>query len=224
MEIVLGVERPEWPPLREGGTVLEESYPLLSQEVVLMDYSGDAMCLYSALEKEKPPYSNAPRLRYKGKAFSLGPIPRYVRFGHKLRPEARDQLKQVGFTPKSMADSIVIRVAELIHALLEIRDTVAEISEYKVWGTECPKTPGEKRACFAAIEAPRGILYHRYVIGPDGRVIEAELLPPTVANLAAAEEDMKYIPSELLKSRETAEWASALIVRNYDPCISCATR
>ncbi len=224
MEMVLGLERPEWPPLREGGTVLEESYPLLSQEVVLMDYSGDAMCLYSALEKEKPPYSNAPRLRYKGKAFSLGPIPRYVRFGHKLRSEARDQLKQAGFTPKSMADSIVIRVAELIHALLEIRDTVAEISEYKVWGTECPKTPGEKRVCFAAIEAPRGILYHRYVIGPDGRVIEAELLPPTVANLAAAEEDMKYIPSELLKSRETAEWASALIVRNYDPCISCATR
>ncbi len=224
LEIVLELKRPEWPPLREGGSVLEESYPLLGQEVVLMNYSGDALSLYTMLEKEKPPYSNAPRLRHKGKAFSLGPIPRYMRFDHRLRPEARDLLKQAGFTPRSMADSIVIRAAEIIHALLEVRDTVEEIDRYRVWNTECPKAPGEEKVCFAAIEAPRGILYHRYVIGADGRVIEAELLPPTVANLAAAEEDMNHIPSELLRSRETAEWASALIVRNYDPCISCATR
>jgi len=224
LEMVLELERPDWPPLREGGVVLEEGYPLLGQEVVLMDYSGDALTLYSILEREKPPYSNAPRLRYNGRAFSLGPIPRYVKFGHRLRPEVRDALKQAGFSPRSMADSIVIRAAEIIHALLEVKDTVTGIGDYNVWGAECPKTPGEKRVCFAAIEAPRGILYHRYVIGPDGRVIEAELLPPTVANLAAAEEDMRYIPGELLKSKETAEWASALIVRNYDPCISCATR
>lgn len=224
LETVLELDRPEWPPLREGGSVLEETYPLLGQDVVLMDYSGDALSLYSTLEREKPPYSNAPRLRYRGRAFSLGPIPRYMRFSHKLRPEAKDMLREAGFKPRSMADSIVIRAAEVIHALLEIKETVAEIDRYRVWGTVCPKSPGEERVCFAAIEAPRGILYHRYVISPDGRVMDAELLPPTVANLAAAEEDMAHIPGELLRRRETAEWASALVVRNYDPCISCATR
>ena len=76
----------------------------------------------------------------------------------------------------------------------------------------------------ACTEAPRGILYHRYEIGLDGKIIEAKIIPPTSQNQKSIETDLfgevrKYVlaPTEDLRHR------CEQTVRNYDPCISCAT-
>jgi coenzyme F420-reducing hydrogenase alpha subunit len=75
-----------------------------------------------------------------------------------------------------------------------------------------------------ATEAPRGMLYHRYVLDHDGTILDARIVPPTSQNQLVIEEDLRAVvqrnvelPDEELRLR--CEQA----IRNHDPCISCAT-
>ena len=77
---------------------------------------------------------------------------------------------------------------------------------------------------YACTEAPRGMLYHRYRLDADGTILDAKIVPPTSQNQPSIEEDLKAFAAGWLdqpddRLRHLCEQA----VRNYDPCISCAT-
>ena len=75
-----------------------------------------------------------------------------------------------------------------------------------------------------ATEAPRGLLYHRYVVDEAGRVEHANIVPPTSQNQSQLEADLRsYLPGIVdLPDDELAADCERL-VRCYDPCISCST-
>jgi coenzyme F420-reducing hydrogenase alpha subunit len=76
----------------------------------------------------------------------------------------------------------------------------------------------------AATEAPRGLLYHRYVLGPDGLIASAKIVPPTSQNQKRIEDDLRhFVGSIATRPVEEITWKCEQAVRNYDPCISCAT-
>ena len=73
-------------------------------------------------------------------------------------------------------------------------------------------------------EAPRGTLYHRYELGEDGRILDARIVPPTSQNQLAIEEDLFGLVSEMIDApEEELQLRCEQAIRNYDPCISCAT-
>jgi coenzyme F420-reducing hydrogenase alpha subunit len=73
-------------------------------------------------------------------------------------------------------------------------------------------------------EGPRGILYHRYRIGADGLIEEVKIVPPTSQNLGTIEDDLKaFVGGRLDLPTDQLTWQCEQAVRNYDPCISCAT-
>ncbi len=73
-------------------------------------------------------------------------------------------------------------------------------------------------------EAPRGILYHRYEADAGGHVVDAKIVPPTSQNQRQMEEDLiRFAPSVLSLPDDQAAWRCEQVLRNYDPCISCAT-
>lgn len=75
-----------------------------------------------------------------------------------------------------------------------------------------------------ASEAPRGLLFHRYVIDDEGTVKFAQIVPPTAQNLPRIEADLWLLAPQVLElSHEEATLACEHLVRSYDPCISCAT-
>ena len=75
-----------------------------------------------------------------------------------------------------------------------------------------------------ATEAPRGTLYHRYDVAEDGTILEAKIVPPTSQNLRHMEEDLRrFVPGVLDEPDEELTRLCEMVVRNYDPCISCAT-
>ena len=83
--------------------------------------------------------------------------------------------------------------------------------------------PKAGRATWAT-EAPRGTLYHRYDVASDGTIIAAKIVPPTSQNLRHMEEDLRdFVPGVLDRSDEELTRLCEMVVRNYDPCISCAT-
>jgi coenzyme F420-reducing hydrogenase alpha subunit len=75
----------------------------------------------------------------------------------------------------------------------------------------------------AVTEAPRGILYHRYVIDDGGLIESAQIMPPTAQNQRCIEEDLIAMGSTLAAlPLDAATRRAEHAVRNYDPCISCS--
>jgi coenzyme F420-reducing hydrogenase alpha subunit len=83
--------------------------------------------------------------------------------------------------------------------------------------------PREGRG-YGCSEAPRGILYHRYTLAADGTIQDAHIVPPTSQNQKTIEADLWRL-AEQNPSLAEAELRGRCeqAVRNYDPCISCAT-
>jgi coenzyme F420-reducing hydrogenase alpha subunit len=76
----------------------------------------------------------------------------------------------------------------------------------------------------AATEAPRGLLYHRYRVDAEGKVLEAKIVPPTSQNQARIEADLRtWLPLVLSDDAAATARQCENLVRAYDPCISCST-
>ena len=73
-------------------------------------------------------------------------------------------------------------------------------------------------------EAPRGVLFHRYAIDADGLITSARIVPPTSQNQASIEDDLRrFVTGRLDLDDQQLTWQCEQAIRNYDPCISCAT-
>ena len=76
---------------------------------------------------------------------------------------------------------------------------------------------------YGAVEAPRGTLFHEYEFDKQGRVKRANCVIPTGQNLANIEADMRdLVPGILDQDQDDIRLAMEMLVRAYDPCISCA--
>ena len=77
---------------------------------------------------------------------------------------------------------------------------------------------------YACTEAPRGILYHRYEIDGEGTIQDAVIVPPTSQNQLSIEQDLRaLIVDGIDLDDEALRMLCERTIRNYDPCISCAT-
>jgi sulfhydrogenase subunit alpha len=77
---------------------------------------------------------------------------------------------------------------------------------------------------YGCTEAPRGIIYHRYRLDDRGVILDAKIVPPTSQNQKTIEGDLwQYVPANIEMQKDRLQWRCEAAVRNYDPCISCAT-
>ncbi len=73
-------------------------------------------------------------------------------------------------------------------------------------------------------EAPRGLLYHRYRLDGEGNILDAQIVPPTAQNQAGIEADLRaFVQDRLHLDHDELTRQCEQAIRNYDPCISCAT-
>jgi coenzyme F420-reducing hydrogenase alpha subunit len=67
-------------------------------------------------------------------------------------------------------------------------------------------------------------LYHRYRLDDEGRIIDAQITPPTAQNQLSIESDLRVVLEQNLElADDDLSWVLEQSIRNYDPCISCAT-
>ena len=156
--------------------------------------------------------------------YLVGPLARVNLCHDRMPPLARRAAESCGldFPLRLSAQSIVARAIEIAAAFEEAvaiaGDAVAEISPCRI---DYEPRPGV--GCHAT-EAPRGLLYHRYEIGADGLISHASIVPPTSQNQAQIESDLKaMLPAALALDDAAATHACERLIRDYDPCISCAT-
>jgi sulfhydrogenase subunit alpha len=175
-------------------------------------------------EEYQVEYSNALHSRAKGGgSYMVGPLARFSLNYDQLNPAARALAKEAGLKPplKDPFQSILVRAMEIVHALEE---TAREVGEYEE--PVHPSVPYKAKAgtCYGVSEAPRGILYHSYTVNGRGQVERAKIVPPTSQNQARMEDDVRLLAPRIMKSgADEARRLSEMAIRNYDPCISCAT-
>lgn len=175
-------------------------------------------------KEHQVPYSNALHCLLDDKNYLVGPLARINNcYGH-LPSEIHLLLKQLNieFPSQNMVDSIIARAVEIYYCVLEskrILESYELPSHSKMTGLS---KKGEGYGC---TEAPRGLLWQHYQFDEKGKVISARIVPPTSQNQARIEADLKTSLHQfgLNQDEKKLRAYSEMIIRNYDPCISCST-
>ncbi len=174
--------------------------------------------------EEHVDWSNALHARIKGSgSYHVGPLARYALGFEQLHPLAREAALDAGLGPRvdNPFKSIVVRSVELVHAAATCLAIARRYRPPVPSHVDAPARAGEGHG---ASEAPRGLLYHRYVIDSAGLITDAQIVPPTSQNQLRIEEDLRaLLPTILDLPDPQVQWQLEQAIRNYDPCISCAT-
>ena len=175
--------------------------------------------------EEQVPHSTALHARLAGRdrSYLTGPLARYTLNSQWLPPAAAAAAREAGLghSCRNPFQSIVVRAVEIVCAVEEALRLIDGYQE--------PASPFVAAAPRAGIghgvsEAPRGVLYHRYELDGDGIVRSARIVPPTSQNQAAIQADLRgFVQDRLDLDDEPLTRACEQAIRNYDPCISCAT-
>ena len=158
-----------------------------------------------------------------GGAYLCGPMARYNLCHDQLSDRARAAAKRVGLGRACLNPykSIIIRAVETIHALDE---AIRLIDGYEEPGLSSVPYAPRAGTGMGASEAPRGILFHQYTLDDGGSIKKAQIVPPTAQNQPSIEADLaEYIADILDQPDDTIRHLCEQTIRNYDPCISCAT-
>lgn len=207
----VALQHPEEYPFNEGRIVSSRGLDITARE-----YEAN----FEEMHVERSTALHS-RLRGAG-AYLTGPLARYNLNFARLSPIAQDAARAAGLG-SSCANpyrSIVVRAIEVLYACDEALRIIERYEE-----PDTPAVPLEPRAAtgYAATEAPRGLLYHRYRLDADGTIAEARIVPPTSQNQATIEEDLvSFVGGFLHLPRDTLRRRCEQTVRNHDPCISCS--
>jgi len=171
------------------------------------------------------PHSSAKHTRNQRETYMVGALARFNVSYDQLSPKAKQAANALSIKPKTANPykNTVAQVVEIVHAVEESIKLLDQLIARGVkWEDPVPpaRLTGEG---VGAAEVPRGVLFHNYVI-TEGRVTGANCIIPTGQNLANIEADMRaLVPSILDRPQEDITLALEMLVRAYDPCISCST-
>ena len=168
-------------------------------------------------------HSTALHSHLDGERYLTGPLARFNLAFERLSPLAREAALSAGVGPscRNPFKSIVVRTVEILYACDE---ALRLIEAYEP--PDPPAVDVEPRAGVGhgATEAPRGVLYQRYEIDEAGTIVSCAIIPPTSQNQATIEHDMALVVADHLHLDDAALTRRCeQAIRNYDPCISCAT-
>jgi coenzyme F420-reducing hydrogenase alpha subunit len=174
--------------------------------------------------EEHVAHSNALHSTLKGHgAYFAGPLARYNLNFDRLPAAIQSEARAAGLGPvcRNPFQGIVVRSLEVLYACEEALRIIAAYERPAAPAVPVTPRAGSGSGC---TEAPRGILYHRYTLDEAGLIREAKIIPPTSQNQKTIEADLgRFVAAHLDLTHDELQWRCEQAVRNYDPCISCAT-
>lgn len=156
-------------------------------------------------------------------SYHVGPLARYSLNFDKLSPRVQGAAVAAGLgsTCFNPFKSIVVRCLETLHAVEEALRIIDAYQQPARPDVPLVVKAGEGHG---ASEAPRGMLYHRYRLDDEGYILDAQIAPPTAQSQMSIEDDLRRVlETSLDLPDDQLQWRLEQTVRNYDPCISCAT-
>jgi sulfhydrogenase subunit alpha len=172
--------------------------------------------------EEQVPHSTALHATLDGHRYLAGPLARYSLNSGYLSPIASQAAADAGLGAecRNPFRSILVRAVEVVYA---IEEALRIIDGYQRPGQPAVAVRPCAGTGHGVSEAPRGVLYHRYKLDADGLIRAATIIPPTSQNQAAIENDLRQVAEANLGLDDAALTSLCeRVIRNYDPCISCA--
>ena len=179
------------------------------------------------------PHSSAKHTKLSRESYAVGSLARFNLNANKLHPKAKQLADQLGMKPK-VTNPYLNTVAQLIECIHSLEDSINILKGFKknkinyeeeitVGLNEQKRIPVKAGSGVGAVEVPRGILFHHYEVDDKGIIVNANCIIPTGQNINNIEHDMKkLVPEILYKTDEEITLLLEMLVRAYDPCISCS--
>jgi coenzyme F420-reducing hydrogenase alpha subunit len=173
------------------------------------------------------PGSNAKHAAHKEAPYMVGALARFNNNYDQLAEPARRAAHDIGLGHPCTNPFMIpaAQMVETVHCLDESRDLITRLLEPEIFRQDRQVEVQERSSRgVGAVEAPRGTLFHEYAFDGQGICTDVNLVIPTAQNLANLQADMQaYIPQISDASEADLTRQLEMLVRAYDPCISCST-
>ena len=212
------------------GLTNPDEYALYDGKIGSTDTSGAPVNEYLAFTNEYiVPISTAKRTKHARESYMVGALARFNLNYDRLSPMARETAEMFDFKPICY-NPFMNNIAQLVEIVNSLEDSIKIINELEATGLKSqseynnPEIKIKAGHGVGAVEVPRGILFHDYTYNDKGYCTKANCIIPTNQNHGNIELDMKaLLPKILDKTEKEIELNLEMLVRAYDPCISCST-
>jgi sulfhydrogenase subunit alpha len=159
-------------------------------------------------------------------SFAVGALARFNNNHAYLHPEAARIANMLGLSPVNHNPFMnnIAQLVECVHVTHDSIRLIEELSRMKNAETMAKVEPKAGEGV-GAVEVPRGILYHHYTYNEEGRIVRANCVIPTTQNNANIHLDLPELTKKFAVAGTTdsqLELLCSMLVRSYDPCISCS--
>jgi len=203
-----------------------KEYAFISGDISSTDTSTAPINDYLEMTNEFcVPQSTAKFSKHNRDSYMVGALARFNNNYSQLLPEAQKAVEELGL--KAICHNpYMISIAQIVESIHAVEDSLRLIDQIIAQGLkeEKPEVKVKAGRGIGAVEAPRGILFHDYTYDDKGVLTKANCIIPTNQNHNNIQKDMEtLVPKIIDKSQEEITHLLEMLVRAYDPCISCST-
>ena len=229
LEILRTLKIPEFERKTEYISISDTSdYALYDGNIKSTDgWEIDDQDYLDKMKEKVVKYSTAKHCWANGNVFMVGALARFNNNYQKLTGNAKKYAEDLGLVAPCH-NTFMNNIAQFVEIVHSIDDSIRLIDKILEEGLDEDKAMAEIKPKagrgVGVVEAPRGLLIHDYTYNDKGRVEKANLIIPTGMNYANIEKDMHaLVPSIIDKSEDEIRLTCEMLIRAYDPCISCST-
>jgi coenzyme F420-reducing hydrogenase alpha subunit len=203
-----------------------DEYAFIDGDILSSDGSRLPAERYKEVTNEYlEPFSSAKLTRFNRDSYMVGAIARFNNNYSQLHPRAQAAAEKLGLKPK-LTNPFLNSAAQVVEIVHSTEDAISILEELIARGVKKePPAPVHLQDSdgVGVCEVPRGMLIHHYSVGEDGKLTGANCIIPTNQNIANLELDMQaLVPQILDKPVDEMRLSLEMLVRSYDPCISCS--
>ncbi len=204
----------------------EAYYGFIDGDIVSTDGGKWPLSEYKSVTNEVVlPHSSAKHCSNQRDSYMVGALARFKLNHDLLHPKAKAAADALGMEPTSTNPYMnsVAQVVEIVHCIAEGEALIDTLLQREIAWEEPVAPTRLSGEGVGACEVPRGVLFHHYQI-EDGRISGANCIIPTNQNVANVEADMRaLVPTLMEMPQPEIAHRLEMLVRAYDPCISCST-
>jgi len=203
------------------------SYPFIGGDLVSTDGVVKKESEYKMMTNEYlVEQSTSKWSKLSRQSFAVGALARVNNNFKALHPAAQDLARSFGLQPVNHNPYMnnIAQLVECVHVVLESIDMINGMLDSE-WKEPRQKVEPKAGVGVGAVEVPRGILYHCYEFDKDGRLVKSDCVIPTSQNHANIQHDLTALAEQYAKEGKKdrdIELLAQMLVRSYDPCISCS--
>ena len=171
------------------------------------------------------PQSTAKWCKWHRDSYMVGALARFNNNAELLSPLGKKVAEMFGLK-KGNINPFMNNVAQLVECAHVVETSIEMIDELLTKGlkNETVKVAPKAGRGSGCVEAPRGILFHTYEFDKNGHCVGGNICIPTNQNHANIQKDFDaFVPQFMDQGEDALRQGMEMLVRAYDPCISCST-